>query len=84
MSFDEHRYELGTLTAESVWLLGMSGNELVDQLATSLVGGGDNGDLRGTVVAKDRLLQIIFVTTRTGGYLSSGGAVSFGTTLQGV
>ncbi len=64
VSFDERSFKLVPLAVESFGRLGVSGYELVDQLATSMVGGSGGGDVTQKGVVKERLLQIISVTTQ--------------------
>ena len=59
MSFDERNHKLATLAVESFGRLGAEGSKFVDQLAASVVGGRDGGSM-----VKERLLQIISVTTQ--------------------
>ena len=56
MSFDERSHKLATLAVESCGRLGVEGSNFIDQPAASVVGGRD--------VVKERLLQIISVTTQ--------------------
>ena len=49
---------------ESSGHLGVEGNNFVDQLAASVVGGRDGGSMARKGVVKGRLLQIMSVTTQ--------------------
>ena len=55
---------LVTLAMESVGRLGREGSELVDQLATSVVGGRDGGAMAKKGICKERPLQIVSVTSQ--------------------
>ena len=59
MSFDEHSHKLPTLAVESIECLGLKGSNVIDQLATSVVGGKDEVSMARKGVAKERLLQIV-------------------------
>ena len=64
MSFDERSYKLANLAVESFGRLGKEGNDLIDQVAASMVGGTDGSSLARKGVCKERLLQIISATTQ--------------------
>ena len=64
VSFDERSYELATLAVESFGRLGQEGSDLIDQMATSIVGGTDGSSLAREAIRKERLFQIISVTTQ--------------------
>ena len=64
MSFDERSYKLATLAVESFGRLGKEGRDLIDQVAASIFGGTDGASLARKGVCKERLLQIISVTTQ--------------------
>ena len=44
--------------------LGVEGSNFIDQLAASVVGGRDGGSIARKGVVKERLLQILSVTTQ--------------------
>eukprot|EP00904_Undaria_pinnatifida_P007537 jgi/Undpi1/3913/HiC_scaffold_16.g07281.m1 len=62
--FDERSYKLATLAVESFGRLGKEGSDLIDQVAASIVGGTDASSLARKGVCKERLFQIIPVTTQ--------------------
>eukprot|EP00904_Undaria_pinnatifida_P008873 jgi/Undpi1/5115/HiC_scaffold_19.g08467.m1 len=65
VSFDERSYKLATLAVESFGRLGKEGSDLIDQeVAASIVGGTDASSLARKGVCKERLFQIISVTTQ--------------------
>ena len=64
VSFDERSYKLATLAVESFGRLGKEGSDLIDQVAASIVGGTDASSLARKGVCKERILQIIPVTTQ--------------------
>ena len=64
VSFDERSYKLATLAVESSERLGKEGSDLIDQVAASIVGGTDASSLARKGVWKERLFQIISVTTQ--------------------
>ena len=64
MSFDERSHTLVTLAVESFGRLGREGSEFIDQLATSVVGGRDGGAMAKKGICKERLLQIVSVTSQ--------------------
>ena len=64
ISFDERSYKLATLTVESFGRFGKEGRDLIDQVAASIVGGTDGSSLARKGVCKERLVQIISVTTQ--------------------
>ena len=64
VSFDERSYKLATLAVESFGRLGKEGSDLIDQMAASIVGGTDGSSLARKGVCKERLFQIISVTTQ--------------------
>ena len=49
---------------ESFGLLGVEGSYFIDQLAASVVGARDGGSMARKGVLKERLLQIVSVTTQ--------------------
>ena len=63
VSFDKRSYKLATLAMESFGRLGKKGSDLIDQVATSIVGGTDGSSLARKGVCKERFFQIIYVTT---------------------
>ena len=64
VSFDERSHKLATLAVESFGRLGVEGSNFIDQLAASVVGGRDGGSMARKGVVKERLLQIISLTTQ--------------------
>ena len=64
VSFDERSYKLATLAVESFGRLGKVGSDLIDQVAASVVGGTNASFLARKGVCKERLFQIISVTTQ--------------------
>ena len=64
VSFDERRHKLATLAVESFGRLGKEGSDLIDQMAASIVEGTDGSSLARKGVCKERLFQIISVTTQ--------------------
>ena len=62
-SLDERSYKLAPLAAESFARLEKEGRGLIDQAVASIVGGTDASSLARKCVCKERLFQIIFVTT---------------------
>ena len=64
VSFDERSYKLATLAVESFGRFGKEGSDLIDQVAASIVGGTDASSLAQNGVFKERLFQIISVTTQ--------------------
>ena len=64
VSFDERSYKLATLAVESFGCLGKKGSDLINQVAASIVGGTDASSLARKGVCKERLFQIISVTTQ--------------------
>ena len=64
MSSDERSYRLVTLAVESFGRLGREGSEFIDQLATSVVGGRDGGAMAKKGICKERVLQIVSVTSQ--------------------
>ena len=64
MSFDERSHKHGALAVESFGRLGVEGSNFIDQLETSVVGGRDGGSIARKGVVKERLLQIVSVTTQ--------------------
>ena len=64
VSFDERSYKLATLAVESFGRLGKEGSDLIDQMAASIVEGTDGSSLARKGVCKERLFQIISVTTQ--------------------
>ena len=63
VSFHERNHKLATFAVESFGRLGVEGNNLIDQLTASAVGGKDGGSMTRKGVVKEQLLQIISVTT---------------------
>ena len=63
MSFDERSHKLSTLVVESFRRLGVEGSKFIDQLAASVARGRDGGSI-GRKRVKERLLQIVSVTTQ--------------------
>lgn len=61
---DERSDELATFAVESVGPLGKEGSDLIDQVAASIVGGTDGSSVTRKRVCKERLFQIISVTTQ--------------------
>ena len=64
MSFDEWSHNLATLGVESFGCLRIEDNNFIDQLTTSVVGGRDGGSMTWKGMVKERLLQIVWVTTQ--------------------
>ena len=64
MPFDERSHKLVTLAVESFGRLGREGSEVIDQLVTSVVGGRDGGAMAKKGICKERLLQIVSVTSQ--------------------
>eukprot|EP00904_Undaria_pinnatifida_P003390 jgi/Undpi1/13051/HiC_scaffold_8.g02714.m1 len=64
VSFDERSYKLATFAVESFGRLGKEGSDLIDQVVASIVGGTDASSLARKGVCKERLFQIISVTTQ--------------------
>ena len=64
VSFDERSCKLATLAVESLGFLGKEGSDLIDQVAASIVGGTGASSLARKGVCKERLSQIIYVTTQ--------------------
>ena len=64
VSFDERSCKLATLAVESFGRLDKEGSDLIDQVAASVVGGMDGSSLAREGVCKERLPQIISVTTQ--------------------
>eukprot|EP00904_Undaria_pinnatifida_P007452 jgi/Undpi1/3837/HiC_scaffold_16.g07206.m1 len=64
VSFDERSHKLATLAVESFGRLGKEGSDLLDQVAARIVGGTDASSLARKGVCKERLFQIISVTTQ--------------------
>ena len=64
MSFDERSYKLATLAVGSFGRLGKEGSDLIGQVAASVVGGTNGSFLLQEGVCKERLFQIISVTTQ--------------------
>ena len=66
MSVDERNREFVTLVVVESFVrrLGREGNEFIDQLATSVVGGRNAGAMaKKGIFCKERLLQIVSVTS---------------------
>ena len=55
MSLDERSHKLATLAVESFGRLGVEGNNFIDQLAASVVGGRDGGSMTRKGVVKEHL-----------------------------
>ena len=65
MSFDERSYELATLAVESFGRVGNEDSDLIDEVATSIVGGTDVSSRARKSACKERLLsQIVSATTQ--------------------
>ena len=64
VSFDERSYKLATLAVEGFGRLGKEGNDLIDQVAASIVGGTGGSSLARKGVLKDHLFPIISVATQ--------------------
>ena len=62
--FDERSYKLATLAVESFGGLGSEGSDLVGQVAERIVGGTDGTSLARKGVCKERIFQIVSVTTQ--------------------
>ena len=62
--FDDRSYKLATLEVESFGRLGKEGSDLIDQVAASIVGRTDASSLARKRVCRERLFQIISVTTQ--------------------
>ena len=63
-SFDERSYKLATLAVERFGRLGKEGSDVIDQVAASIVEGTDASSRVRKGVCKERLFQIISVTTQ--------------------
>ena len=63
MSFDERSHKLVTLAVDRFGRLGRKEGEIIDQLATSIVGGRDGGAMAKKGISKERRLQIVSVTS---------------------
>ena len=64
VSFDERSRKLATFAVESFGRLGVEGSYFIDQLAASVVGGRDGGSMARKGVLKERILQMVSVTTQ--------------------
>ena len=64
ISFDTRSFKLCTFAVECFGRLGKSAAELVDQLATHIVGGHEGGAMQMKGVVKERLLQVVSVTSQ--------------------
>ena len=64
VSFDERSYKLVALAVENFGRLGKEGSDLIDQVAANIVGGTDASSRARKGVCKERLSQIISVTTQ--------------------
>ena len=64
VSFDVCSYKLADLAAESFGRLGKESNDVIDQVAASIVGGLDGAPLARKGVCKERLLLIIPLSTQ--------------------
>ena len=64
MSLDERSHKFATLAVESFGRVGVEGSNFIDHLAASVVGGRDGGSIARKGVVKERLLQILSVTTQ--------------------
>ena len=64
VSFDGRSHKLATLAVESFGRLGVEGSYYIDQLAATVVGGRDRRSMARKGVLKERLLQIVSVTTQ--------------------
>lgn len=72
----EQRYNLPTLTVNSLGCLGKAANEFVDRLTTSVVVVEENENLQRNNVVEEQLMQIV---SRHGSDFPLSAAVSFGT-----
>ena len=64
VSFDVCSYKLADLAVESFGRLGKESNDVIDQVAASIVGGLDGAPLARKGVCKERLLLIIPLSTQ--------------------
>ena len=64
VSFNERNHKLTTFGVESFGRLGVEGSYYIDQLAATVVGGRDRRSMARKGVLKERLLQIVSVTTQ--------------------
>ena len=64
VSFNEWRRKPATLTVESFGRLWAEASNFIDQLVASVVGSRDGGSMGRKGVVKERLLQIVSVTTQ--------------------
>ena len=64
VSFNERSHKLATIAVESFGLLGREGSDFIDQLGANVVGGRDGGAMTKKGICKERLLQIISVTSQ--------------------
>ena len=64
VSFDEPSHKLAAIAVESFGRLGREGRDFIDQLATSVIGGGDGGTMPENGICKECLLYIISVTSQ--------------------
>ena len=64
VSFDERSNKLVTIAVESFGLPGRERSEFIDQLATGVIGGRDGEIMAEKGTCKERLLQIISVTSQ--------------------
>ena len=62
--FDERSFKLANLTVDSFGRLGKEDNDLIDQVAASITGGTDGSSLARKGACKERLFQIVSVTTQ--------------------
>ena len=64
VSFDQRSYKLCTFAVECFGRLGGMAYEFVDQLATHVVGGQNGGEITRKGAVKERLLQVVSVTSQ--------------------
>ena len=63
VSFYEWSHKVTTFAEERFGRIGVEGSYFIDQLAANVVGGKDGGSMARKGVLKERLLQIVSVTT---------------------
>ena len=64
VSFYEWSHKVTTFAEERFGRIGVEGSYFIDQLAANVVGGKDGGSMARKGVLKERLLQIVSVTTQ--------------------
>ena len=64
MSFDERSHKLVALAVECFGRLGREGSEFIDHVAMNVVRGRGGGQMAKKGICKERLLQIVSVTTQ--------------------